>query len=194
MLLIVDEVQTGIGRTGSWFAYPGILGSGADLPDAITLAKGLGSGFPIGAMITLGAGPSSTLTPGQHGTTFGGNPVASAAALATLHALESDGVIENAARVGSYLADKLARLDHVTAVRGRGLLIAFDLDAPASGALVARGLDAGFIVNAPGPATIRLAPPLIVTTEQADEFLAALPALLEGAVADTKPADTAEGA
>lgn len=194
-LLIVDEVQTGIGRTGSWLAYPDIAGTGPDdLPDAITLAKGLGSGFPIGAMITVGARASSILSPGQHGTTFGGNPVASAAALATLHTLDADGVLNNAATVGDHLREKLAALDHVTAVRGRGLLIAFDLDAPASAALVTRGLDAGYIVNAPGPSTIRLAPPLILTTEQADDFLTALPALIEGALADTNSADTTEGA
>ncbi|GAC1493295.1 MAG: acetylornithine transaminase [Pseudarthrobacter sp.] len=176
-LLILDEVQTGIGRTGVWFAHQraGIV------PDVVTLAKGLGGGFPIGALITFGGQTSSLLTAGQHGTTFGGNPVATAAALATLHALENQRVLENVAKVGEYLRTGLADVDGVTEVRGEGLLIGFDLDADVAPAVVAAGLDAGFIVNSPGPHTIRLAPPLVLTTEQAGTFLAALPALLQTA-------------
>jgi acetylornithine aminotransferase len=176
-LLILDEVQTGIGRTGKWFASE----DAGIVPDAVTLAKGLGGGFPIGALITFGEQASSLLTAGQHGSTFGGNPVATAAALATLHAIESQRVLENVVKVGEYLRDGLADVDGVTEVRGEGLLIGFDLDAEVAPAVVTAGLDAGFIVNSPGPRTIRLAPPLILTTEQAGTFLAALPALLQTA-------------
>jgi acetylornithine aminotransferase len=176
-LLILDEVQTGIGRTGTWLASE----DAGIVPDAITLAKGLGGGFPIGALITLGQETSSLLTAGQHGTTFGGNPVATAAALATLHAIESQRVLENVVAVGDYLRAGLAAVDGVTEVRGVGLLIGFDLDADVAPAVVTAGLEAGFIVNSPGPRTIRLAPPLVLTTEQARSFLAALPAILQTA-------------
>ena len=176
-LLILDEVQTGIGRTGKWLASE----DSGIMPDAITLAKGLGGGFPIGALVTFGDGTSSLLTAGQHGTTFGGNPVATAAALATLHAIESQRVLENVVAVGDFLRAGLAAVDGVTEVRGVGLLIGFDLDADVAPAVVTAGLEAGFIVNSPGPRTIRLAPPLVLTTEQARSFLAALPAILQTA-------------
>lgn len=176
-LLILDEVQTGIGRTGKWLASE----DAGIVPDAITLAKGLGGGFPIGALITMGGQTSSLLSAGQHGTTFGGNPVATAAALATLHALESQNVLANATAVGEHLRSGLAAIPGVTEVRGEGLLIGFDLDADVAPAVVQAGLDAGFIVNSPGPRTIRLAPPLILTTAQADTFLAAFPAILQTA-------------
>mgnify|MGYP001096339287 CR=1 FL=1 len=176
-LLILDEVQTGIGRTGKWFASE----DAGIVPDAITLAKGLGGGFPIGALITFGEATSSLLSAGQHGTTFGGNPVATAAALATLHALESQNVLANAAAVGEHLRSALAAIPGVTEVRGEGLLIGFDLDADVAPAVVQAALEAGFIVNSPGPRTIRLAPPLILTTAQADTFLAAFPAILQAA-------------
>jgi acetylornithine/N-succinyldiaminopimelate aminotransferase len=176
-LLILDEVQTGIGRTGKWLASE----DAGIVPDAITLAKGLGGGFPIGALVTFGAGTSSLLSAGQHGTTFGGNPVATAAALATLHAIESQDVLANVAAVGEHLRAALAAIPGVTEVRGEGLLIGFDLDADVAPAVVQAGLDAGFIVNAPGPRTIRLAPPLVLTTAQADSFLAAFPAILQAA-------------
>jgi acetylornithine/N-succinyldiaminopimelate aminotransferase len=176
-LLILDEVQTGIGRTGKWLASE----DAGIVPDAVTLAKGLGGGFPIGALVTFGAETSSLLTAGQHGTTFGGNPVATAAALATLHALENQRVLENVRAVGQYIRSALAAVDGVTEVRGEGLLIGFDLDADVAPAVVTAGLDAGFIINSPGPRTIRLAPPLILTEEQADRFLAALPAILQTA-------------
>ncbi|MEC5190630.1 MULTISPECIES: acetylornithine transaminase [unclassified Arthrobacter] len=176
-LLILDEVQTGIGRTGKWLASAdtGIV------PDAVTLAKGLGGGFPIGALVTFGPETSALLTAGQHGTTFGGNPVATAAALATVHVLETQHVLDHVRDVGEHVRAGLTAIEGVTEVRGEGLLIGFDLDADVAPAVVAAGLDAGFIVNSPGPRTIRLAPPLILTTEQADRFLAALPALLRTA-------------
>ncbi|MFJ6418780.1 acetylornithine transaminase [Paeniglutamicibacter sp. NPDC091659] len=179
-LLIFDEVQTGIGRTGSWFASAGVT------PDAMTLAKGLGGGFPIGAMIVFGEENTALLTPGQHGTTFGGNPVATAAALATLHVIEAQNLLSHANKVGEDVRGKLAALDFVTEVRGRGLLIGLDLAQDVAPGVVKAALDAGFIINAPGPRTLRLAPPLIVTTEQLDTFVAALPALYAAAVSSTK--------
>jgi acetylornithine/N-succinyldiaminopimelate aminotransferase len=176
-LLILDEVQTGIGRTGRWLASE----DSGIMPDAVTLAKGLGGGFPIGALVTFGDATSSLLAAGQHGTTFGGNPVATAAALATLHAIESQDVLANVATVGAHLRSALAAIPGVTEVRGEGLLIGFDLDADVAPAVVQAGLDAGFIVNSPGPRTIRLAPPLVLTTAQADSFLDAFPAILQAA-------------
>ncbi|WP_188668626.1 acetylornithine transaminase [Tersicoccus solisilvae] len=197
-LLILDEVQTGVGRTGRWFAFqhePDLM------PDAVTLAKGLGGGFPIGALITVGPAVSALLGPGQHGSTFGGNPVATAAGLATLHVIESDDLLGNADRVGRHLRDGLARIPGVTEVRGQGLLIGFDLDAdahPASGAALApaavtAALAAGFIINAPGPRTLRLAPPLLLTAEEADGFLTALPGILDAARAATASSAPSSG-
>ncbi|UXM93268.1 acetylornithine transaminase [Paenarthrobacter sp. JL.01a] len=180
-LLILDEVQTGIGRTGKWLASE----DAGIVPDAVTLAKGLGGGFPIGALLTYGSTTSALLTAGQHGTTFGGNPVATAAALATLHAIETQGVLQHVTSVGEYLREGIAAVEGVTQVRGEGLLIGFDVDSDIASAMVTAGLDAGFIINSPGPRTIRLAPPLILTTEQADRFLAALPALIATATATT---------
>ncbi|SFU06853.1 acetylornithine transaminase [Arthrobacter sp. ov118] len=189
-LLILDEVQTGIGRTGKWLASE----DAGIVPDAVTLAKGLGGGFPIGALVTFGAETSALLTAGQHGTTFGGNPVATAAALATLHVLENQDVLAHVRAVGEHLRAGLAGIDGVTEVRGEGLLIGFDLDADVAPGVVAAGLDAGFIVNSPGPRTVRLAPPLILTTGQADRFLAALPALLETAKNETASNNAAKDA
>nr|WP_235563301.1 acetylornithine transaminase [Arthrobacter sp. Soil782] len=176
-LLILDEVQTGVGRTGRWFAHQ----ASGITPDAMTLAKGLGGGFPIGALVTFGSEVSSLLTPGQHGTTFGGNPVATAAALATLHALEAGSVLQNANDVGSYLRSKLAGVSGVSEVRGEGLLIGFDLDGDYAPDAVTEALTQRFIINAPTPHTLRLAPPLILTRTQAQSFLDALPAILETA-------------
>ncbi|MGJ9407271.1 acetylornithine transaminase [Nesterenkonia aurantiaca] len=182
-LLIFDEVQTGIGRTGSWFASAPSDSAPSDsapvIPDAMTLAKGLGGGFPIGAMLTFGEHASTLLNPGQHGTTFGGNPAATAAALATLHVIESTDLLDQVREVSAYAAARLAELDFVTEVRAHGLLIGFDLEAAAGQALapamVAAALEAGFIINATGPSTLRLAPPLIITTEQIQQFIDALP-------------------
>lgn len=178
-LLIFDEVQTGIGRTGRWLASEGVL------PDAITLAKGLGGGFPIGALVTIGDKVSSLLSAGQHGTTFGGNPVATAAALATLHTIENQDLLEHVRETGAYARERLAGVGHVTEVRGEGLLIGFDLDQPVAAQLVNAGLEDGFIVNSPGPSTIRLAPPLILTKSQVDTFIAALPRLIDTAIGAT---------
>ncbi|MBG6190277.1 acetylornithine aminotransferase [Arthrobacter sp. CAN_A212] len=176
-LLILDEVQTGIGRTGSWFAHQP---SGV-VPDAMTLAKGLGGGFPIGALVTFGDTVSSLFAPGQHGTTFGGNPVATAAALATLHTIETTGLLSHAHDVGAWLRDRLAAVDQVTEVRGEGLLIGFDLEGDYAAAAVTEALQQGFIVNSPTPNTLRMAPPLILTQDQAATFIAALPGILKTA-------------
>jgi len=180
-LLVLDEVQTGIGRTGDWFAF-----QQADIvPDVVTLAKGLGGGLPIGACLAFG--PAKDLfTPGSHGTTFGGNPVACAAALAVLYAIERDGLLARTREVGARLRAGIESLGHpaVVEVRGAGLLLAIQLTSARAAAVADAALDAGFIVNAVNPESVRIAPPLILTADQADEFLAALPKLLDHATAD----------
>jgi acetylornithine/N-succinyldiaminopimelate aminotransferase len=187
-LLILDEVQSGVGRTGAWFAHQhpsigGGVGGGGVTPDVMPLAKGLAGGFPIGAVVAFGAATATLLGPGQHGTTFGGNPVAAAAGLATLHVIERDGLLENAAAVGRQLVTDVEALGHplVTGVRGVGLLLAVRLGAPAASAAASALLDAGFVVNPVAPDTLRLAPPLILTAEQARAFTDALPAALDRA-------------
>jgi acetylornithine aminotransferase len=177
-LLIIDEVQSGVGRTGTWFAFQ----QAGVLPDAITVAKGLGGGVPIGALVTFGPGVSGMLTAGQHGTTFGGNPLAASVGLAVLDTIESDNLLAHATSVGNHLVDSVAALGHplIRGVRGAGLLRAIELAADVSAAVADRALAAGFIVNAPTPDAIRLAPPLVVTTAQIDSFVTALPALFEG--------------
>ncbi|WP_153504720.1 acetylornithine transaminase [Cumulibacter manganitolerans] len=171
-LFALDEVQTGICRTGDWFAFQheGLQ------PDVITLAKGLGGGLPIGACLAFGDA-GDLLTPGMHGTTFGGNPVAAAAGLAVLDvATESD--LNGAAKSrGAHVADALA--DVVGDVRGRGLLRAFDVPADSSKDLADRLRGKGFLVNNVSPSSIRLAPPLIITDDQLDTFVDALAAELE---------------
>ncbi|GAA1207236.1 acetylornithine transaminase [Pseudonocardia alaniniphila] len=175
-LLVLDEVQTGIGRTGTWFAHQheGIV------PDVVTLAKGLGGGLPIGACIGIGAA-ASLLEPGQHGTTFGGNPVCCAAAVAVLRTIAADGLLEHVTLVGKGIATGIEELHHplVREVSGAGLLIGIGLTAPVSGAVAAAARDAGFLVNNAVPDRIRLVPPLIITEEQAGEFLSALPSFLD---------------
>ena len=177
-LLIIDEVQTGVGRTGTWFAFQ----QAGIVPDAITVAKGLGAGVPIGAMITFGPDVSGLLTAGQHGTTFGGNPLAAAVGLAVLDTIETDDLLAHVTSVGNHLVDSVAALSHpmISGVRGAGLLRAIELSAHVSAVVADRALAAGFIVNAPTPDVLRLTPPLIVTTAQIDSFVAALPALLTG--------------
>ena len=193
-LLVLDEVQTGIGRCGEWFAHqlPGLGGDDVQ-PDVVTLAKGLGGGIPIGAVLALGPRAASLLGAGQHGTTFGGNPVASAAALATLHAVERDGLLENARGVGAQLREGIAATGHplVAGVRGEGLLLAVALTEPLAAQAAAAALEAGFIVNAVRPDALRLAPPLILTAAQARSFTAALPDILDAALATRNAQDGA---
>jgi acetylornithine aminotransferase len=177
-LLVLDEVQTGVGRTGHWFAHQA---DGVE-PDIITLAKGLGGGLPIGACLAFG--PAADLFgPGSHGTTFGGNPVSCAAALAVIRTIAGEGLLDHVKRVGEQIRRGIEALGHplVAGVRGAGLLLGIELTAPVSAAVVAGLRDAGFLANPVQPGVIRLAPPLILTAEQADAFLAALPAALDGA-------------
>jgi acetylornithine/N-succinyldiaminopimelate aminotransferase len=175
-LLWLDEVQSGMGRTGRWFAHTDVT------PDIVTVAKGLGGGFPIGACIGLGDA-GTLLEPGNHGTTFGGNPVACAAALAVIRTIEDDDLLEHVIVLGQKLRDGLAADPRVTEVRGEGLLIGLDLSADASAAVVAAAQRAGFIVNNPTPNRIRLAPPLVLTADDANALLAAWPAILDEAMA-----------
>ena len=181
-LLWLDEIQTGIGRTGAWYAHqnPAVAEPMDGVADIVTVAKGLAGGFPIGACLATGDA-ADLLQPGNHGTTFGGNPVGAAAALAVLDTIEKEGLLENATEVGQHLRDGLLADDRVTEVRGSGLLIGLDLTEPASAEVFAAALDAGFIVNNPTPERIRLAPPLILTAEQADSFLEAWPGILDAA-------------
>jgi acetylornithine/N-succinyldiaminopimelate aminotransferase len=183
-LLVVDEVQSGMGRTGRWLESLRSL-SGEQAPDVVTLAKGLGGGFPIGAMLTLTPAATGVLGAGNHGTTFGGNPLAMAAGLATVRAIREEGLLAHAEELGEHLRAALAGVEGVGEVRGRGLLIAFDLVEGASAglapALVAAAREGGFIINATGPGTVRLAPPLVLGREEADEFVEALPGLLAAA-------------
>ncbi len=181
-LLVLDEVQTGIGRTGTWLAHQrfGIV------PDIVTLAKGLGGGLPIGAAIGYGRA-ANLLQPGQHGSTFAGNPVCAAAALAVLRTIETEGLLDHVATLGKHIATAVEDLDdpRIAKVRGQGLLLGIVLTDPISTATAHAARDKGFIVNAPAPDVIRLAPPLILTTEQADSFVAALPDILDTATEET---------
>ncbi|MFC5723244.1 acetylornithine transaminase [Streptomyces gamaensis] len=185
-LLVLDEIQTGIGRTGHWFEHQA---QGVE-PDLVTLAKGLGGGLPIGA--TLAFGPAAELlTPGQHGSTFGGNPVACAAALAVLHTLESEDVLARVRRTGALLRDGIAALGHplVDHVRGAGLLLGIVLGEPLAAEVQQAAQDAGLLVNAVAPHVVRLAPPLIFTEDEVETFLRALPGALDAA--GGTPQDTA---
>ena len=157
-LLVLDEVQTGIGRTGAWFAHQD---EGIE-PDVITLAKGLGGGLPIGACIAFGEA-AALLGPGSHGSTFGGNPVSCAAALAVLEVLEQDGLLQRATDLGDRLRAIVSASPHVSHVRGRGLLLGVVLTEPRAGELEAAARAHGLIVNAVAPDVIRMAPPLVLT-------------------------------
>ena len=179
-LLVLDEVQTGVARTGAWYSYQ------LDClePDVVTLAKGLGGGLPIGACLAFGEA-AELLTPGQHGSTFGGNPVACAAALAVLDTIASQGLVERSRWLGARLLAGLRALGHplVRDVRGQGLLIGLVLDGPWAGALEIAFRDLGVLVNAVAPDVIRIAPALVLTDEAADQFLMLAPLALD-AVAD----------
>lgn len=202
-LLWLDEVQTGVGRTGHWFAHHDSSFHGQVVPDVVTLAKGLGGGIPIGACIGVGEA-ATLLQPGNHGTTFGGNPVAAAAALAVIRTIENEGLLEHAVKLGERIRDGLVHPD-VSEVRGAGLLIGLDLAplvepsslvepvettsrAKAVATVAARH---GYIVNDCTPDRIRLAPPLVLTEAQADDFLSAWPMILQDARPATEP-DTEE--
>ena len=171
-LLILDEIQTGAGRTGDWFAFQheGALPPGT-LPDAVALAKGIGGGFPIGALVTFG--PASELFgPGHHGSTFGGNPLAAAAANAVLGEIERADLVANARTRGAELRARIELIASplVTDIQGRGLLLGIGLAEPVAGIVASRALDRGLIVNAANENRIRLAPPLIVGDEELHEF------------------------
>lgn len=180
-LLVLDEVQTGMGRTGTWLAHHLPHVGGGIVPDAVTLAKGLGGGFPVGALVAFGERTATLLGRGQHGTTFGGNPVAAAAALATIAVIERDGLLAHVTATGATLRERVTGLGHplVAGVRGEGLLVAIELDRAVAPQVASLALDAGFVVNPCTPTTLRLAPPFVLTDEQAGtfvDFLGALPA------------------
>ena len=177
-LLILDEVQTGIGRTGWFYAHQAV----GIVPDVITLAKGLGGGLPIGACIGIGEA-ASLLHPGKHGTTFGGNPVCASAALAVLRTLAEDDLISHADRLGKIIAHSIEGLDHaiIDHVRGSGLLLGVVLTKAVAAKAEAAAREAGFLINAAQPDVLRLAPPLVLTEEQAEAFVSALPAILDKA-------------
>ncbi|QZL07046.1 acetylornithine transaminase [Streptomyces sp. BHT-5-2] len=183
-LLVVDEIQTGIGRTGHWLES---AAQGVDA-DIVTLAKGLGGGLPIGA--TLAFGPAAELlTPGSHGSTFSGNPVVCAGALAVLDTIEADGLLDHVRRAGARLHAGIEALGHplVGQVRGAGLLLGIVLTGPLAPQVQQAAQDAGLLVNAVAPDVIRLAPPLIVSDEQVETFLQKLPGVL------TRAEESADG-
>ncbi len=168
LLLIFDEIQTGLGRTGRWFAHQheGVT------PDVMTLAKGLGGGVPIGAC--LAAPRADVFEPGDHGSTFGGNPLACAAALATLATIEQEDLVQHAAEIGEYLGERLGELPGLREVRGRGLMQAVVFEQPKAREVQSRALSEGLIVNAVDDHTLRLVPPLILTAAEVDEAVARL--------------------
>ena len=165
-LLVIDAVQTGMGRTGDWFGYEysGIT------PDVITLAKGLGGGLPLGAMIALGKA-ADLFQPGDHGSTFGGNPVTTAAGLAAIEVIESKKLLNKVRQQGDFLIRELAFIPGIKEVRGAGLLIGIELDALKASEIATAMRDAGVLVNAANPTTIRIAPALIVTDAQINKFI-----------------------
>jgi acetylornithine/N-succinyldiaminopimelate aminotransferase len=172
VLLILDEVQTGMGRTGRWWAHQHEEAA----PDVMTVAKGLGGGYPIGAVV---AGPrADVFEPGDHGSTFGGGPLACAVALAVMRTVENEGLVEHAAEVGDYLAESLNALAGrgapIDGVRGRGLMVGVALSRDIAPMVAAAALDAGLIVNAIGVRTLRLVPPLIITRAEVDEAVTRL--------------------
>lgn len=176
-LLMLDEVQSGIGRTGTWFAFQhtGII------PDVMSLAKGLGSGVPIGACVAKGVA-AETFTPGKHGSTFGGNPLATAAGFATLNIIEEDGLRAHAEVLGQYIHDallaELKGIDGVVTIRFAGLMIGVELDRPCAD-LVRQGLDAGLLINVTADNVVRLLPPLVMTQDEARQLLDILAPLIK---------------
>jgi acetylornithine aminotransferase len=182
-LMMIDEVQSGIGRTGKWLAHQwaGIL------PDVVVFAKGLGGGVPIGAIGACGPA-AGVLGPGSHGTTFGGSPLVSAAGIATLRALEEEHLLENAATVGAHLKAALGKAllgtPGVREVRGQGLMLGIELEQPC-GVLTARALEAGLLINVTRDRVVRLLPPLILTTQEADEIVKILVPLIKAFNAET---------
>ncbi|MEW2524037.1 acetylornithine transaminase [Streptomyces sp. NPDC047071] len=180
-LLVLDEVQTGVGRTGHWFAH---FADEDVLPDVVTLAKGLGGGLPLGATVAFGEA-AALLRPGQHGTTFGGNPVACAAGLAVLDTIAAEGLLDRTKRAGERLRDGIESAGHgmVDHVRGAGLLLGMVLTEPLAAQVQRAAQDAGFLVNAPAPDVVRLMPALNVGDTEVDAFLRALPGVLDQAAA-----------
>ncbi|SFM99536.1 acetylornithine aminotransferase [Pseudonocardia ammonioxydans] len=180
-LLVLDEVQTGIGRTGYWFAHQahGIV------PDVVTLAKGLGGGLPIGACVGFGAA-GALLEPGQHGTTFGGNPISCSAALAVLDTIATEGLLQHVDRLGKEIRSRLEGLGHplVGDVSGAGLHIGIGLTSPVSAQAAAAAREAGFLINNATPERLRLAPALTLGDDEAEEFLTAASGILDAAAAE----------
>jgi acetylornithine/N-succinyldiaminopimelate aminotransferase len=183
-LMIVDEVQTGFGRTGAWFAYQWDKVQ----PDVVTLAKGLGGGMPIGACVAFGDA-ATLFEPGHHGTTFGGNPVVAAAALAVINTIHAEDLISRSAVLGRRLMIGINDLQHplVEGVRGRGLFVGIGLTEDIAPQVVASAARSGYLVNAPSPSVVRLAPPLIIDEADVDRFVAALPEILKNAYVGGNP-------
>jgi len=188
-LLMIDEVQSGIGRTGKWFAHQW---SGV-VPDVMTLAKGLGSGVPIGACLARGVA-AKVFKPGNHGTTFGGGPLVSVAGLTTLEVIETDGLLANAARQGEAIMAGLRQsftgVTGVKDIRGRGLMIGVELDRPC-GALVARALDAGLVTNVTAESVIRLLPALVISDGESSELVSRLAGVVKAFLAQAPAAAAA---
>ena len=180
-LLVLDEVQTGIGRTGHWFAHQ----AHGVVPDVVTLAKGLGGGLPIGACLGIGQA-AGLLEPGQHGTTFGGNPISCAAALAVLDTIATEGLLQHVDRLGKEIRSRIEGLGHplVRDVSGAGLHIGVGLTAPVAAQAAATAREAGYLINNATPDRLRIAPALTLPDDAADEFLTAMPAILDAAAAE----------
>jgi len=182
-LMMIDEVQCGMGRTGKWFAHQwaGIL------PDVMPLAKGLGSGVPVGAVV---AGPKAAniFQPGNHGTTFGGNPLAMRAGVETIRIMQEDGLLENATRVGNHLRlaleKNLSQLKGVKEIRGQGLMLGIELEKPC-GVIMNRALEAGLLLSVTADTVVRLVPPLIITEAEADEIVSILVPVIKSFLAET---------
>jgi acetylornithine aminotransferase len=175
-LMVIDAIQTGMGRTGFWFGY-----EHEDIkPDVITLAKGLGGGLPLGAMIALGRS-ANLFQPGEHGSTFGGNPVSCAAGLAAIDVIEKTHLSEKALALGEYLRAQIGDISGVTEVRGRGLLLGIGLEKPWAKEISNFLLAKGVLVNAPNESTIRIAPPLIVSKRECEKFVNILKEVMQNA-------------